>query len=197
MKQFLESICCKDGVLLNLSYHQQRLDKVFQHFYPGHLPISLAVLTIPEEYQKGIYKCRLKYSHQILSLEFSSYAMRPINSLKLVEHNQIEYAHKYADRTTLNELFEKKSIADDVLIVKNGLLTDTTYANIALFDGIKWLTPVSPLLAGTRRAKLLDDGIIQLATIKKNDIGNFQCVRLFNAMIPFEEGPIISTKNIF
>lgn len=197
MKQFLESICCKDGVLLNLPYHQQRLDKVFQYFYPSHLPISLTILTIPEEYQKGIYKCRLKYSHQILSLEFSSYAMRPINSLKLVEHNKIEYDHKYADRTALNELFEKKSIADDVLIVKNGLLTDTTYANIALFDGIKWLTPISPLLAGTRRAKLLDDGIIQLATIKKNDIENFQCVRLFNAMIPFEEGPIISTKNIF
>ena len=197
MKQFLESICCKEGVLLNLTYHQQRLDKVFQHFYPAYLPISLASITVPPTHIKGTYKCRLVYSYQILSLEFLPYSIRPINSLKLVEHNEINYNHKYADRTILNKLFEKRKIADDILIVKNGLLTDTSYANIALFDGIKWLTPALPVLAGTRRAQLLDDGIIHLAMIEKNDIESFQLARLFNAMIPFEKGPTISTKNIF
>ena len=55
---------------------------------------------------------------------------------------------------------------DDILIVKNGLLTDTSIANIALYDGNDWYTPLHPLLKGTKRAELLDKGVLKEKEIK-------------------------------
>ena len=45
--------------------------------------------------------------------------------------------------------------------MKQGLLTDTSIANIALSDGTHWYTPAHPLLKGTKRAALLEEGILQ------------------------------------
>ena len=46
------------------------------------------------------------------------------------------------------------------LIVKDGYLTDTSIANIALYDGYTWFTPAHPLLRGTKRAELLNKQLI-------------------------------------
>ena len=61
----------------------------------------------------------------------------------------------------LNSLFQIRQDKDDILIVKNGLLTDTSIANIALYDGNDWYTPLHPLLKGTKRAELLDKGVLK------------------------------------
>ncbi len=86
--------------------------------------------------------------------------------------------------------------ADDVLIVKNGLLTDTSYANIAFFDGVQWLTPATPLLAGTRRQQLLEQGVITEATLHPSDLKQFKFAKLMNAMLTWAESPLISVENI-
>ena len=39
---------------------------------------------------------------------------------------------------------------DEILITRNGLLTDTSIANIALFNGKEWHTPKHPLLKGVQ-----------------------------------------------
>ena len=67
--------------------------------------------------------------------------------------------------------------------MKNGLLTDTSIANIALYDGNDWCTPLHPLLKGTKRAELLDKGVLKEKEIKKEELSSFSAVRLFNAMI--------------
>jgi len=77
------------------------------------------------------------------------------------------------------------------LIVKNSLITDTSIANIAFFDSIRWVTPALPLLKGTTREKLLREGKIFEENIHVDDLERFSKVALMNAMIDFD----IITKN--
>ena len=87
--------------------------------------------------------------------------MRPVHSLQLVYSDDIDYTYKSTDREALNRLFACRGERDDILIVRRGLLTDTSIANIALFDGKDWFTPKLPLLRGTCRTALIDNGIIK------------------------------------
>jgi 4-amino-4-deoxychorismate lyase len=84
-------------------------------------------------------------------------------------------------------MFDKKGLADDVLIVKNGWITDTSFANILFFDGKRWLTPEKPLLKGTQRENLLRQGLIFQANISPASLPDFSKARLINAMIRFED----------
>ncbi len=59
-------------------------------------------------------------------------------------------------------------------------LTDTSYTNIALYDGEQWFTPSTPLLRGTMRQRLLDCGLLQEREIMVSDIPNYQYISLFN-----------------
>ena len=86
------------------------------------------------------------------------------------------------------------SKADEIIIEKDGYLTDTTIANIAFYDGTKWLTPLNPLLKGTTMTRLLDEGLLHPKKIKKEELTNYTYVALMNAMIGFK---IIKNVNIF
>jgi 4-amino-4-deoxychorismate lyase len=74
---------------------------------------------------------------------------------------------------------------DDIIIERGGLLTDTTIANIAFFDGKEWITPKKPLLEGSLRAKLLDNKILVKKDIKIDSLKHFSHYALMNAMIGF------------
>jgi 4-amino-4-deoxychorismate lyase len=80
-----------------------------------------------------------------------------VSSLHLIESDTINYTYKSTHREELNALYAQRGMADDILIVKDGYLTDTSIANIALYDGHTWFTPAHPLLQGTKRAELLND----------------------------------------
>jgi 4-amino-4-deoxychorismate lyase len=71
--------------------------------------------------------------------------------------------------------------------VINGHITDTTFTNLAFHTGSEWITPVKPLLAGTRRAALIKQKIIVTASIREENIFNYLTIRLFNALLPWEE----------
>lgn len=77
--------------------------------------------------------------------------------------------------------------ADDICIVRDGLLTDASICNIALWNGSQWITPASPLLPGTMRASLLDTTKIIPGDIRPDDLLDYSRIRLFNAMIGFGE----------
>jgi len=84
-------------------------------------------------------------------------------------------------------LSNKKGSTDEILIVQNTLITDTSIANIAFFDGERWLTPKEPLLIGTTRARLLDEQKIFEQDINVADLHKFTAFALMNAMIGFDE----------
>ena len=144
----------------------------------------------------GHFKCRLIYALDIEEIEFIPYSIPAINSLKVVYADQIEYNHKYLDRRQLDQLFGQREDCDDVLIIKNGLVTDSSYANVLLHDGDKWLTPDKPLLEGTQRMSLLKKRAIHPRRIKVEDLKAFAKVRLINAMIRFEDQLDIAIENI-
>ena len=75
---------------------------------------------------------------------------------------------------------------DDVLIVRNNLLTDTSIANVALEKEGVWYTPRTPLLKGTKRALLLEQGVLTECDIPSDEISSYSHIALFNAMIDFQ-----------
>ena len=186
MPQLLESIKVHNGRWYNLSYHEERIHRAQQASF-GKVTIARLAdqLILPERASRGLYKCRVLYGREIERVEFLPYHLRPVRTLRRVHCDTIDYSHKYADRSLLNELFAQRGHCDDVLIIKNGLVTDTSYANVVLFDGQQWVTPDQPLLRGTQRQHLLDGGLIREAIIKEGDLPKFQKFQVINAFHAF------------
>lgn len=179
----LETIKIEDGKIHNLSYHQARCDQSRQILFCSTDTLDLSsILHAPE---MGLYRCRILYADVLHSIEYIPYIPKEIHSLRVVS-SDIEYDLKYADRKSLDTLLELNKDVDDVIIEKDGYLTDTTIANIAFYDGRQWFTPQTPLLKGTMRAKLLDEGFLQTKNIKKEDLSGYIQVALMNAMLGFK-----------
>ena len=188
MCRFVESIKLKDGVFYRLQLHQQRVNRAFEAFYPTREPIDVVETLFQTVFpQEGVYKCRLVYDSDLQSLDIAPYVRREIRSLKLVETTQESLPYKQEDRTEFNAAFAQRGGCDDVLLVKDGLLTDTSYCNIALYDGENWYTPRTPLLYGVNRMQLLSESKLMEKDIKASELMNFQYISLFNAMIEFGE----------
>ncbi len=182
-KLLLETIKIEDGKVSNLSYHQARCNESRKALFNStdRLDLSSFIQAPP----KGLYRCRILYDEKIHSVEYIPYSPKEIHTLKIVS-SDLEYNHKYANRDALNKLLQEQSDADEIIIEKEGYLTDTTIANIAFYDGEQWFTPEKPLLKGTMRAKLLDEGFLHTKKIKKEEITDYTHVALMNAMIGFK-----------
>ena len=50
-------------------------------------------------------------------------------------------------------------------------------------DGVNWFTPAAPLLEGTQRAKLINEGVIQPKALYIQDIPGFKKFKCINAML--------------
>jgi len=189
MCRFLETIQFVQGRHLNLDGHQARVNVTFQQFFPGVSPFLLQEILLKSEIPEGDgkYKCRLVYDEQMQQLEYLPYSLPPITSLRLVPTTMESSVCKSADRTEYNHAFALREECDDVLLIRAGLLTDTSYCNIALGDGTTWVTPLTPLLYGTRRAELLRQKAIVEKDISAREIVRYRKIRLFNAMIGFGE----------
>ena len=184
MCQFVETICIEDGKARHLPYHVDRMNRTIRQFFP-HLPVVAEADLLPQIPQEaGLQKARVVYSAEgITERTFAPYALRTIKSIALVEDNDIDYAWKSTDRTPLTRQREKVPQADEVIIIKNGCVTDTSYTNLCFFDGYEWFTPDTPLLPGTMRQYLLDRGLIKSRRILAADLPHYQKVSLINAMM--------------
>lgn len=186
MSPFIETIRIEHGAIQNLSYHNQRMNATRQALFGLNTPIDLAGSIQPDVYLQRT-KCRVAYSRDILTVDYAPYQIRPVHSLRLLSCDSIDYPYKSTDRSALNALFADRAEADDICIVRHGLLTDTSICNIALWNGSQWITPASPLLPGTMRASLLDTTKIIPGDIRPDDLLDYFRIRLFNAMIGFGE----------
>lgn len=186
----LETIKIEEGKIHNLSYHQARCDQSRLMLFGSTDSLDLSLII--DAPQTGLYRCRILYERSLHSIEYIPYKPKEISTLRIVS-STIDYSFKYADRSDLEALLASNKDVDEVIIEKNGYLTDTTIANIAFYDGSQWLTPETPLLKGTMRAKLIDEGFLKTANIKREDLKNYTQVALMNAMIGFR---IINTIKI-
>ena len=189
----LETIRIEDGEIHNLSYHQDRCTQSRRILFHSRDVLDLSSIIVAPKV--GLFRCRILYGENLHSIEYIPYIPKEIQRLKIVS-SDIEYSLKYANRDALNALLESNKDVDEVIIEKNGYLSDTTISNIAFFDGKQWLTPVKPLLEGTMRAKLIDEGFLHAKEIKKEDLQNYSQVALMNAMIGFKILNIDTIQNI-
>lgn len=137
MCRYIETIRIEKGRLRNIAYHDRRMNEVRREVWGVDRSVSLETYIDASPYEERT-RCRVTYGRDVESVEFFPYQIRPVHSLQLVRGGQIEYRRKRADRSELNALFACRGEADDVLIVRGGLLTDTSIANIALGDGTGW-----------------------------------------------------------
>jgi 4-amino-4-deoxychorismate lyase len=185
----LETIRFENGNFSNIRYHQVRMNNTRKEIFGNTTEIGLTNVfrDIIKPGNNNLYKCRVVYDKEIRKIEFIPYFLPEINSLKLIHDNEIAYKYKYLDRSKIDFLHEQKGDAGDIIIVKNGLLTDTSYANILCLKDNRWYTPSKPLLAGTRRSMLLASKKIETADITPDDLKYIEKIRLINAMMRFED----------
>lgn len=185
----LETLCIRNRQLQNLSAHNERFNRTRLAVWKLAKPASLeTVIQLPDWILPNqTYKCRVTYGEKIEKIEFELYHVRPVQSLKLIDCSNLDYSFKYANRQPINHLFAQRGTADDVLLLRDGLLTDTSYANVALFNGNHWQTPARPLLEGTQRARLIQEGILVPANIYATDLPHFNRIKLVNAMLDWKQ----------
>ncbi len=196
MYQLLESIYLNNGVFRNVPYHEARMRRALKELFNIEESIQLIDYFTSMSFPvSGLFKARIMYDTEIRKLEFIPYAVRPVQSLKLIYADRIQYDHKFLDRSELNALYEQRGEADEILIVKNGFITDTSNANVIFKKDNKWFTPVHYLLKGTMRHYLLDTGRIKEAVIDEKNYLHYESVRFINSMLGMN-GTEISLKSI-
>jgi 4-amino-4-deoxychorismate lyase len=189
MSLLVETIRTEEGRLMNIGFHNERMIRSLSGLFGLRKEINLEeIVAVPEVAHKGLFKCRVVYDRKIRKIEFLPYQIRKVRSLKMVEDNKIEYHYKFSDRTVFEKLMTERGECDDIIIIKNGLVTDSSYANLIFRDySGNWFTPFSCLLKGTRRASLIRTNRIKEVPIPVSDLRNYSKVKLINAMIGIDD----------
>lgn len=177
--KYFETIKCLDYKVFNLEYHKDRIASTIG------LNIDLEEYIYPPSHQ--LLKCKLIYdSSGILKIDFHPYTKKEISIFKIVYDNTIQYSKKYLDRNTFDNFFTPQGNYDEIIIIKNSLLADTSIANIAIFYENEWLTPKNPLLYGTTRARYINKNFLKEKDITLEMLKKSTKIALLNAMIDFD-----------
>jgi 4-amino-4-deoxychorismate lyase len=197
MSPYIETIRIQDGEIKNLSFHQARFERTRRLELGLEIhPDLKQLIKRSKQLEHGLIKCRITYGMEVEGIKFEPYSRQSINSLKIVEADHISYGFKYANRKDLETLYAQRESFDDILIIKNGCVTDSYFANTAFWDGKLWFTPDTPLLPGTMRASLLAKGVLKNTRITVADLANYHNIRLINAMNDLDEAAEILMENV-
>jgi len=194
---FIETICYENGKFHRIELHNGRLNRTRSHFLELHSNFQLELfLSVPAHLKDKKLKCKVVYGTGIVSIEYGLYTNKPVTSLQIVRDDEIDYSFKYEDRTKLNALFQLRGQCDDILIVKNGFITDTSFANIIFRKDNYWYSPLNPLLRGTRLEGYVSEGRITPTLLQTKDLPLFTEARIINALISIEDSSVIEIKDI-
>ncbi len=198
MYRLLETIKVENGLLNNIGYHNKRMNEARSVIFGEQKIIRLEKeVRVPPQFSESLYRCRVIYGRAIEDIEFLPVRPRVFNRLKIIRDPQISYPFKFEDRSHLNRLYNQKEDADEIIIVKDGLVTDCSIGNIVFYDGTTWFTPDSPLLKGTQRQFLLDHHLVRERKISEKDIFSYRKAGLINAFFDLKNMPVIKIENIF
>jgi 4-amino-4-deoxychorismate lyase len=210
MSLLFETIRIEHSQVANARWHLARIAESLEKVFGCNLPVvfpdaadrkgisplnlfeELTHFSLPEE----LHKCRVIYDTSIIDIQITPYLKKTPKTFKLIECDSISYSFKLTDRQELDRLFGLRNDADEIIIVRNGCITDTSIANLVFFDGKNYFTPDTPLLEGTHRARLLFEQKIIQCRISADDLKKYISFKPINAMS--EEGfkEMISVKNI-
>lgn len=184
---FLETIYIRNGVVQNLQGHIQRMKETAAHFDFTAPALPEIAESIPLDLKNEKVKCRLLYRDKIFEIQFEKYLPKPVHKLKLVEAAP-DYSFKFADRQVLNEFLAHKGDCDEILIVRDGFITDSSYSNVVFRKNNEFYTPSTYLLNGTKRQKLLREKKIKEMEITVRNVFEFEELFFINAMLDVEDG---------
>ncbi|KFF14418.1 aminotransferase class IV [Chryseobacterium soli] len=187
MSQFIESIKVEDQEIFLLELHQKRVDQTFAHFgKEGSIDLAKIFKHLQHD-ENGLFKLRLAYDlDKRIRTQMIPYAIPEITDFQLVENNSFDYSFKFEDRKELEKM-KMKSKAEEIIIVKNNHITDTSFSNLLFLKGKEWFTPNSYLLNGVQRQQLLKQKKIKEAEITMQNIKQFSHFQLINAMNDFDD----------
>lgn len=192
----LETIRVQDGSALRLEEHQARIDHSHLACY-GNVPSWRLADILPTHLPSGRHRLRLLHHRESHELEIHPYAIRRPQVFHAVEISGLDYVHKYADRSGLEDLrrqvarekgLDPADLSWDIALIRDGILLEASYgALVCLLDG-EWLTPSAPLLPSTRIAAYVREGRLRTAQLHVTDIPRMERVLLVNAMLDMEDG---------
>jgi 4-amino-4-deoxychorismate lyase len=177
---FVETIKVFDNKILNIDSHNKRLNLTIKDNFFKNSDIDLRNF-IDVSHNK---KVRVVYSNKIENIEYSNIEQREFKKFKLIHDNNINYKYKSTNRESFNKYIDKTQF-DDIIIIKDGFLTDTSIANIYFYKDDKWFTPITPLLFGTKREELINKMNIKQINIDLNFVQNSEKMAISNAIIGF------------
>jgi len=187
MSRFIESIKVEDQKIFLKELHQKRMNDTFSHF-GKECKIDIHSLFLNLEHEEdGLYKFRIEYDlENNFKTQIIPYAISELDDFELVIDNEIDYSFKSANRTHLQKL-KDKSRADEVIIVKNNQITDTSYSNLLFLKDKTWFTSKNYLLNGVMRQNLLQSKDIKETEITLDNIKKFTHFQLINALNDFDD----------
>ena len=185
MYPLFETLCIENGKIQNIDLHQARYERSLCEYY-GKSAVKIfnlfSLIQPPALLQNRLIRCRIDYNAKTTQIQYFEYHRKIYRTFQPVIYNDIEYSLKYSDRSLINKLFDQRGSYDEIIIIKNGKVTDCSIGNLIFRQGKTWYTPDTPLLLGTQREKLLQEGKIQECTIFQEDIVNFDEIKIINAM---------------
>jgi 4-amino-4-deoxychorismate lyase len=134
-----------------------------------------------------LFKCRILYSEQEYQIEISTYEKRHIEKIVFINDDDISYPLKFTDKNCFFKHTKNLPATTEPIFIVEGFLTDSSYSNIALWNGNEWHTPKEPLFFGVRRNVLLNENLIVEKDISIKDMHQYQKISFINAMLDLEE----------
>lgn len=187
MTQFIESIRIEDNEAFLLDLHQKRVNQTLANFGVAG---SLNLKKIYEDAhfdEDGMFKLRIIYDlEKNFRKQLIPYAVSEIHNFQLVENNNFDYSFKFEDRKEFERMITKAK-TDEVIIIKNNHITDTSFANLLFLKGKEWFTPSAYLLNGVMRQHLLHHKKIKEADITLQNIKDYSHFQIINSMNDFDD----------
>jgi 4-amino-4-deoxychorismate lyase len=183
-----ESIRVDNGQIPLLNFHQKRVDISYSSVFKKVNTYNLQECIKPFLKKDGIQKCRFIYDDKKYRIEIIDYQIiepKRIGWLRIDPN--FNYSFKYYDRNFFNKIKESYSGFNEIILVKNDLITDSTYCNLIVYAKGKWIVPQTCLLNGVERTRIISAYNFPIEPITIDEFLSAKEYKLINAMRPFED----------
>lgn len=198
--RLFETLAIQNGKVNNLTYHNQRffLGQKFLGISPISIKQCLESVCLQNKHinNKDFFKAKIVYGLGGIEVFCEEYVPKPIHSFLMLACDKINYRYKYENRSMLQALLSQRGECDEVIVVKHGCVSDCTIGNLLFLKNGRWYTPDTPLLQGTQRAFLLQEGLVFPKRILWHGVFGYEKIMMVNALNPFEPKRMIDIENI-
>lgn len=188
MFPLFETIKIHQQKIVHFENHFARMKHSIKALSGRDLQFELNEKIILQEIKNDdLLKCKILYNENDFEIEISNYEKRLIENIVFIDDDNISYPLKFVDRNCFLKHTQNLQTTTEPIFVVDGLLTDSSYSNIVLWNGNEWHTPKEPLFFGVKRNYLINKKLILEKEISINDIHQYQKISLINAMLDLGE----------